>query len=85
MIHELRRHAIAYFLLLIVLVSHVVLFMSLWPNTAQQRLVAVSLACTYFLWGVLTHIKTKYITSKIIQEYAFAALLAGGLLVLLTV
>jgi hypothetical protein len=60
------------------------LFIYTWPNHEYQRLVVVGLSSFYFLWGVVTHLKSQRITMRVIGEYAAMSLLSGGLLYFLT-
>jgi len=81
---ELKHHMIAYTILILLLTIHILLFMGLWPQTAAQRIIAVSLGCCYFFWGILAHVKSKHITKRIAREYFFAALLGSGILIFIT-
>lgn len=84
MLQELTKHKLAYLLLLAILVVHIGLFLAVWPNKGGQRIVAATLALSYFCWGIFAHVKAQHITRQIVREYFFAALLAGGMLVFLT-
>lgn len=85
MLDELSRHKIAYIMLFFILLIHVVLFFTLWPSRMGLRVVAGTLASSYFLWGIFTHVKSAYLTKAIVKEYLFAALLAGAILFFLTI
>jgi len=82
---ELRRHYWAYLILMIGVVMFVVIFLGVWPNRPVQRLVIVSMALFYWLWGALTHFKTKTISKSVVWEYGMVATLAAILLLLITV
>lgn len=84
MLDELNRHKIAYAILFLLLFIHVGLFLIQWPNQTSMRIVAASLATTYFCWGVFAHVKAQHINSQIVKEYFFTSLLAGSMLFFLT-
>jgi len=81
---ELLQHKLAYSILLIGVLLFTALFMGAWPNKLIQRIIIMALVFFYFLWGVLTHFKTKTITSQVIYEYGGVAFLGGLLLMLIT-
>jgi hypothetical protein len=84
MIHELKKHKLSYLVLIIGISIFVILFMGAWPNRLIQRVIVVGMSLFYFLWGLLTHFKTKTITKEVIYEYASVSFLAGVLLFLIT-
>lgn len=84
MFNEISRHKFAYAILIVLLVGHVIAFLSLWPSRPGMRIVAGSLSAMYFFWGILTHVKSSHLTKAIVKEYLFAALLAGTIIFLLT-
>ena len=84
MFNELHRHRLAYFILVMILFVHVGLFFVIWPDQLGERIVAFTLATSYFCWGVFAHVKAQHITRQIVREYLCAALLAGGMLFFLT-
>lgn len=83
--NELLRHKLAYAVLLTGILIFVVLFLAAWPDRWLQRLVILGLTFYYFAWGVLTHFKTQTITKSVVWEYGMVSLLAGVLLLLITV
>ncbi|MBU0576894.1 hypothetical protein KJ654_04550 [Patescibacteria group bacterium] len=84
MLKELNKHKLAYIILIIGLVLGVILFLGAWPDRQTQRMVAISIAVFYLLWGVLTHFKTNQITGRVVLEYLGIGTLAGLLLILVT-
>lgn len=84
MIEELKRHRLSYFVLTIGVMIFVFLFLGAWPNKLIQRMVIVGMSIFYFLWGVLTHFKTRTITKEVIYEYVSVSFLAGIILFLIT-
>jgi hypothetical protein len=82
--YELLRHKLAYFSLILGLVGMTILFLAVWPNLALQRGVVVLMSVYYFSWGIITHVKTDHITRKVLYEYAGISILAGLLLLLIT-
>ena len=82
--NELFKHKLAYTILLIGLAVFVVSFLMAWPDHFLQRLIILSVAIFYFLWGVITHFKAEHISRGIILEYAGMATLASVLLLLIT-
>jgi hypothetical protein len=81
---ELLGHKLAYLVLLVGVMIFTTLFMGAWPNKLIQRIIIVALMFFYFFWGVLTHFKTKTITSQVVYEYGGVAFLGGLLLMLIT-
>jgi hypothetical protein len=84
MFNELYQHKVAYIILTVILILHIILFLSVWPTTWALRVVALSLTVSYFCWGVFAHVKAQHITRQIVREYLFASLLGGGMLLFLT-
>lgn len=82
--HEIVKHKIAYFILVLGLVLSVFLFLGVWPNAWLQRAVILGLGLFYFSWGVFMHKKMGNLSKKIIEEYAVVALFAGGMLLIIT-
>lgn len=82
---ELIKHRLAYLILIIGIVIFIFLFLGAWPDRWIQRAVVVGMSFYYFIWGVLTHFKTQTITKNVIWEYGMVSLLAGVLLLLITV
>lgn len=81
---ELKKHRIAYTILIIELIVFLILFFAAWPNTLLQRLLIVSMGLFYVGWGSLTHVKTDRLTKQVFYEYLGVATLAVLLLLLVT-
>ncbi len=84
MLNELKEHKLAYIVLIVALLLGLVLFLGAWPDRRLQRLVAGSIALFYFLWGIITHFKSKRLTMRIVLEYFAVSTVAGLLMVLIT-
>lgn len=84
MFRELKEHKLAYIILILALIIGLVLFLGAWPDRRLQRLVAGSIALFYFFWGIITHFKSKKLTNRIFFEYLAVSLVAGFLMVLVT-
>jgi len=84
MITEISKHKIAYTILILGLTILTLLFFVAWPDHVIQRYIAGIIALFYFFWGVITHFKSKYISRRVIFEYASISLLAGLILCLVT-
>jgi hypothetical protein len=82
---EFFRHIIAYTALVFILGGAVILFFAVWPDRPAQRLVAIMLAVSYFLWGIISHTKTSHLTKRVILEYLGVSVLACVLLILMTI
>lgn len=80
----LKANKLAYLILFFLLALFVFLFMRAWPNKQLQRYIALVFGASYFLWGVITHTKSKKINSEIIFEYLSVAMLATLIIVLIT-
>ncbi len=80
----LKQNQLAYLFLFILLAAFVFLFMRAWPDKQMQRYIAVIFGILYFLWGVITHLKSKKINSEIVFEYLSIAMLATLVIVLIT-
>lgn len=81
---EILRHKIAYLILSLGVTVFVFSFLGVWPNRWQQRLLVLGMAGFYFLWGLLTHLKTQTITKSVAWEYGMVAMMAAILLFLIT-
>ncbi len=81
---EFLKHKIAYIILILGLVGSVVGFLGVWPNVWLQRAIIAALVVFYFLWGVVIHKQSGNLSNRIIQEYLVVALLAGGMLLIIT-
>jgi hypothetical protein len=55
-----------------------------WPNRLLQRAIAIGFGVTYFIWGVITHTKSKRFTMEVVFEYLGVAALATLLIILIT-
>jgi len=80
----LKKHRLAYLILFSALIIFSFLFSRYWPNKMMQRYLAVSMGVFYFLWGTLTHVKRKKMSSEILFEYLAISMLAVLLLILMT-
>jgi hypothetical protein len=80
----LKKNQLAYLILFILLGLFALLFMRAWPNRELQRQLTLGFGITYFVWGVLTHVKSKKINSEIIFEYLAISMLAVLIIVLIT-
>lgn len=85
MLLELKKHKIPYTILVVGLLTGLALFLGTWPNVVQQRLVILGIGVFYFIWGVVTHVKTSYVTKQVVLEYLGVSVLGMVMLVLLTV
>lgn len=84
MFTELKRHPFSYLLLAMLLAIHLTLFYLAWPNLWIQRTIIVSNSISYFCWGIFTHLQHHHLQKKIVREYLAISLLAGGMLLLVT-
>jgi len=80
----LKKNKLAYLILFILLASFVFIFMRAWPNRQLQRYVAVIFGASYFLWGIITHTKSKKNNNEIVFEYLSISMLATLIIVLIT-
>ncbi len=80
MFDEIRKHFLAYIILTFLIIVHVGFFLVMWPDSMSLRVISVSFALSYFCWGIFAHVKANHINRRIIREYFFTALLAGGML-----
>ncbi len=81
---EIYKHKVAYLILVLGLISLVIAFMGAWPNTQLQRVLITVLGVFYFGWGVVTHRISGNLSRKIFEEYGVVALLATGMLLIIT-
>lgn len=81
---ELKKHQVAYIVLFLGLAAFLVIFLGVWPNRDVQRLAIIGVTVFYFLWGVLTHVKTTAFTKRVAFEYGAVSLLGGIFLLILT-
>jgi len=82
--NEFQRHQLAYIILMIGIMIFIFSFLGAWPNRIIQRVIVLAMSIFYFLWGILTHFKSRTITKEVILEYGSVSLLAGILLILIT-
>lgn len=80
----LKKNQVAYLALFALLAGFSYLFMKTWPNVQMQRYLAVGFGVSYFLWGIITHVKSKRINSEIIFEYLSISMLAILIIILIT-
>lgn len=81
---ELFKHKLAYTFLMIGIIVLIGLYMAAWPDRLWQRVVAISFAIFYIVWGMVTHLRADHITKHIIYEYLGIGMLGGTILLLLT-
>ena len=84
MIGEIKQHKLAYFFLLVGILAFVFGFFTVWPNRAGQRLIIAGFSLFYFLWGMVTHVKSRRLNRQTFLEYLAVSLLVGVLLLLVT-
>ncbi len=82
---ELLKHRWAYLILTLGMVLIAVAFLGVWPNRWLQRAVIGVMVIFYSLWGSLTHLHTDHLTKRVASEYISISLLAGVLLLLVTI
>lgn len=80
----LKKNYVAYLLLLILLGTFVFFFMRAWPDIRAQRLITLIFGILYFVWGIISHIKSKKINSEIVFEYLSISMLATLIIILIT-
>ncbi|OGJ16047.1 MAG: hypothetical protein A2632_01735 [Candidatus Pacebacteria bacterium RIFCSPHIGHO2_01_FULL_46_16] len=81
----IHKHLFSYVIIGMILLVFTLLFLWAWPNRDLQRLLIGCLMLSYFVWGIVTHTKTSVLTIHVILEYLGVSLLAGILLVLVTI
>lgn len=81
---EFLKHKLAYISLVSFLGISILMFMAAWPDRVYQRYLILLIAVFYFLWGVISHTKSKKLTKKILFEYLGMSVLAALLLFLVT-
>lgn len=84
MFTEIKKHLPAYVILFLGLATFLVLFFLFWPDHTRQRMVIIALGVFYFTWGVVSHVKTRYISPHVFFEYLATAMLATFLLLMVT-
>lgn len=80
----IKKNQLAYLILFILLSVFALLFMRAWPNRNLQRQLTIGFGFIYFIWGVLTHVKSKKISAEIVFEYLSISMLAVLIIVLIT-
>lgn len=80
----LKKNQVAYLILFVLLSVFSLLFMRAWPDRNLQRQLTIGFGITYFIWGILTHVKSKKIGAEIIFEYLSISMLAVLIIVLIT-
>ena len=80
-----HKHLLAYSFIATILLIFAALFLLAWPNRDLQRLLIGCLMLIYFAWGIITHTQSNALTVHIVLEYLGVSLLAGILLVLVTI
>lgn len=81
---ELKKHSLAYGVLIFGLIIAGLAFMMFWPHRMYQRLVIGALMVFYVGWGSVTHFKSRHLTRGVLLEYISVAVLGGVLLFLIT-
>lgn len=81
---ELKKHPVAYPILLLTSIVFVWLFFQVWPNRATERVLIMTYGVWYFAWGVITHRSKQTLSNEVIKEYGLVAILGAILLLLLT-
>ncbi len=83
MMNDLKRHAVHYFLLLLIFMAGGIAFFSVSDHLLKFRVV-ILVSAAYFLWGFLHHFSENNLTSKVVVEYllmsALSVTLLGGIL-----
>lgn len=81
---EILKHKWAYGILLVALLSFTFGFFSVWPNRVYQRTLVIIFSAFYFIWGLVTHVKSRKLNQQVVMEYLAISLLTGVLLFLVT-
>lgn len=81
---ELSQHRLAYSILILILGTSMAAYLFWGDSRANQQIIILTLTISYFVWGIVTHLKSDHLTRYVIQEYAGIAVLGGLLLLLLT-
>lgn len=84
-IAEVKSHPIAYTLLLLLMITVVIFSLVFLQSRIALRLAFTAFGLLYFIWGILTHSKSKTVTVAVMTEYAGVAILGTILLLLLTI
>ena len=81
---ELNRHRLADAVLMIGLLMAMASFWLAWPNRFYQRLIVLGLVAFYVVWGTLAHLHTDHVTRRVVYEYLGVGVVAGLVLLLVT-
>jgi len=82
---EILGHIRSYIVIGAILLLFATSFLWAWPNRDLQRVLIGCLMLSYFVWGLLTHTKSNVLTKHVVLEYLGVSLLAGVLLILVTI
>jgi uncharacterized membrane protein YjjP (DUF1212 family) len=82
---EIRKHRWSYLILILGMSLIAIAFLGVWPDRWLQRAVIAVMVVFYTAWGTITHLHADHITKRVISEYASMSLLAGILLLLVTI
>ena len=75
MIKDLKEHPLDYLVLIAILLFGVILYIFFKDDVIMERIIAISLALSYILWGIIHHHHADKITIKIVLEYILVAVL----------
>ena len=82
---ELKRHPVAYVVLVLSSLAFLWLFFKVWPDRNVERILIVIYAAWYFFWGVFTHRTNNTINQEVVKEYGLVATLGAILLLMLSI
>jgi len=82
---ELHKHLLAYSILVFGLSVFAVAFLYFWPLRSILRILVFVLVGYYVTWGALAHLKSDRVTRRVVIEYLGFGLIAGSLLLMLTI
>ena len=74
MVKDLQDYALDYFALCVALGVGTFLYISYMEDRVMQQIIALGIALTYVLWGVIHHHHADKVTGKIVLEYVLIAL-----------
>jgi hypothetical protein len=75
MIKDLKENPLDYLVLIAILLFGVILYILFKDDAVMERIIAISLALSYILWGIIHHHHADKVTSKIVLEYILVAVL----------
>lgn len=81
---EILKHKLAYGILLVALFTFTLGFFAVWPDRVRQRTLIIGFSFFYFIWGLVTHVKSRKLNQQVFMEYLATSLLVGVLLFLVT-